>query len=100
MRKVFTEILPCGVLPVLSQHISHASALATVEIQYCLGCLRQDGPDQLMNLDSFGVLSPILPMLTGEKFFKTLTTRMIESVLLGMVHKLFMLYVFVFEFWK
>lgn len=85
MCKVFTEILPCGVLPALSQHISRASELGIFEKQCCLGCLPRDVPETLLsNLSHFEELSQILPMFTGQSLFQTLTTGVVESVLLGM----------------
>jgi hypothetical protein len=93
MCKVFTEILLNGILPALSQHISRASELGLFENQYCLGCLPRDVPKKLLDVNDFGVLSQILPMLTGQSFFQTLTTRMVESVLFGMVRDLLMRYV-------
>jgi len=93
MCKVFTRILPCGVLPVLSQHISRASELGIFENQCCLGCLPRDVPETLLDVNGFEVLSHILPMLIGQSFFQTLTTRMVESVLLGMARDSSMQYV-------
>jgi len=93
MCKLFTEILPRGILPALSQHISLASELGIFENQYCLGCLPQDIPETLLRLHGFMMLSQILPMLIGQTFFQTLTTGIVESTLLGMVHDLFMRYV-------
>ena len=90
MCKVFTGILPCGILPALSQHISRASQLGIFENQCCLGCLPRDVPETLLDAHGFEVLSQILPMLTGQNFFQTLTTRMLESMLLGMARDLFM----------
>jgi len=93
MCKVFTQILPCGILPALSQHISRASELGIFENQYCLGCLPRDIPEALLAINGFGRLSQILPMLTGQIFFQTLTTSMVESMLLGMAQNLSMMYV-------
>ena len=92
-RKVFTQILPCGILPALSRNISRASKLGIVENQYCLGCLPRDVPEMLLDLSYFEVLSQILPMLTSQSFFQTLTTRMVECVLLGLARDLSMRYV-------
>jgi len=100
MRKVFTRILTRGILPALSRHISWANELGIFENQYCLGCLPQDIPEMLFDLNGFAVLSQILPMLTGQTFFQTLATRMVESILLAMARDLSTLYVFVFDFWK
>jgi len=101
MRKVFTKILPCGILPALSQHISRACGLGIFENQYCLRCLRQHVPEQMLDLDGFEVLSRILPMFTGQTFFQTLSTRMVESMLLGMVHDLIMRYACIrIRLWK
>ena len=94
MRKVFTAILPHGILPALSQHILRASELGIFENQICLKCLRYDVPESLLGLNDFEVLSQILPMFTG------LSTGMIESVLLESVRALCRRYVFVFDFWK
>jgi len=93
MCKVFTEILPNGILPALNQHISRASELGLFENRYCLGCLPRDVPEKLLDVNDFEMLSQILPMLTSQSFFQTLTTRMVESVLLGMVRDLFTRYV-------
>jgi hypothetical protein len=102
MCKIFTETVPCGILPALSQYISQASELGIFENQYCLGCLPRDVPETLLHFHYFGLLSQILPMLTGQSFFQTLTTRMVESVLLGMARNSYIgyLHVFVFDFWK
>ena len=104
MCKLFTEIVPCGILPALSQHISRASELGIFENQYCFGCLPRDIPETLLDLAGFAVLSQILPMITGQSFFQTLTTKMVESMLLGMARGLSLRYVtryvFVFHFWK
>jgi hypothetical protein len=93
MRKVFTQILPCGILPALSQNISRASELGIIENQYCLGCLPRDVPETLLDLSYVEVLSQILPMLTSQNFFQTLSTRMVECVLLGMARDLSRRYV-------
>jgi len=95
MCKVFTKILPCGILPALSQHISWASELGIFENQHCLGCLPRDIPEKLLDFYDFSVLSQILPMLTARSFFQTLSTRMVESMLLGMAGDLFMRYVYI-----
>ena len=102
MHKVFTKILLCGILPALSRHISRASELGIFENHYCLGCLSRDIPVLLLDLNDFEILSQTLPMLTGQSLFQNLSTRMVESVLLGMVWDLSMQYVFlfVFDFWK
>jgi hypothetical protein len=92
MRKVFTEILPYGILPAISEHISRASELGIFENQYCLGCLPRDIPKKLLDSNDFGLLSQILPLLTGQSFCQTLTTRMIESMLLGMARSLSLRY--------
>jgi hypothetical protein len=39
-------------------------------------------------------------MLTGQNLFQTLSTRMVESVLLGMARDLSARYAFAFDFWK
>ena len=58
-------------------------------------------PERLLDYRDFGVLSQILPMLTDQNFFQTLTTRMIESALLGIIRELSLdMYVFIFDFWK
>jgi hypothetical protein len=90
MHKVFTGILPCGILPALSQHISRASELGIFENQSCLRCLRYDVFESLLDLDDFEMLSQILPMFTG------LSTILVESVLLGRVREPFWRYVIVF----
>jgi hypothetical protein len=92
MHKLFTKILPCGILPALSQRISRTSELGIFENQYCARCLLQDIPETLLDVNGFEVLSQILPMLTGQNFFQTLTTSMVESTLLGMARDLFMRY--------
>ena len=74
MFKVFTRILPCGILPALSQHISRASELGIFENQYCLGCLSRDSiPETLLDLNGFEVLSLIFPMFPGQSFFEVLS---------------------------
>jgi hypothetical protein len=81
MHKIFTQILPCGILPALSQPIARASELGIFQNEYCLArSLPRDVPGTLLHFDDFEVLSQILPMLTGQNFFQTLTTRMVESV--------------------
>ena len=83
---IFTKILLGGILPAVSQHISRASELGIFENHYCLGCLPRDIPDMFLDSNSdFEMLSRILPMLTGQDFFQTLSTRVVEAVLLGMV---------------
>ena len=58
-------------------------------------------PERLLDYRDFGMLSQILPMLTDQNFFQTLTTRMIESALLGIIRELSLdMYVFIFDFWK
>jgi hypothetical protein len=89
MCKVFTQILPCGILPALSQYISRASELGIFENHCCLGCLQGDIPERLLDDHGFEVLSLILPMLLGQNFFQTLITGIVESVLLGMACDLF-----------
>ena len=85
MCKIFTEILPCGILPALNQHISRASELGIFENQYCLGCLPRDVPETLLSyLSRFEELSQVLPMFTRQSLFQNFTTRVVESVLLGM----------------
>ena len=95
MCKLFTRILHYGILPALSQHISRASELGLFENRYCLGCLPQDVPNHeiLSDINSFEELSEILGMCTGQNFFQTLSTRMVESRLLGMAQGLSMQYV-------
>jgi len=88
MWKVFTRILPCGILPALSQQISQASELGISGNQYCLRCLPRQVSEALLDVNDFEVLSQILPMLTGQSFFQTLSTIMVESVLLGMARDL------------
>ena len=83
MCKVFTEILPCGVLPALSQHISRFSdELGIFENQMCLGCFFESLPAGTEWFKNFELLFQILPILRGQNFFQTLTTRMVESALL------------------
>jgi hypothetical protein len=93
MHKVFTQILPCAILPALSQHISRASEPGIFENQHCLGCLPRDIPAKLLDFNDFELLFQILPMLTDQSFFQTLATRMVELVLLNMAQDLFMWYV-------
>jgi hypothetical protein len=93
MRKLFTQILPCGILPALNQYISQASELGIFENQYCLGCRLGDIPETLLAAIDFEQLSQILPMLTSQSFFQTLTTRVVESMLLRMARGLSMEYV-------
>jgi len=93
MCKVFTEILPCGVLPALSQHISRASELGIFENQICLGCFFESLDPGTEWFGNFESLFQILPMLTGQNFFQTLTTRMVESALLRVARNLSRRYV-------
>jgi len=95
MCKLFTEILPCGILPALSQHISQVSELGIFENQYCLGCLPRDVPatGMLLGLGDFLVQSQILPMFTSQSFFQAFSTSMVESTLLGIMVCLIMRYV-------
>jgi hypothetical protein len=88
MSKVLTQILPCGILPALSQHISRASELGIFENQYCLGCLPRDVLKRRFNSQDFQELSETLAMCMDQNFFQTLSTRMLESVLLGMARQL------------
>ena len=103
MHKVFMEILLQGILPALDQHILDTSKLGIFESQNCLGCL-QEVPEMLLNMHDFAALSQILPMCTGQNYFQTLCTRVIESTLLTMVHSLMKehksQYVFVIDLWK
>ena len=103
MHKVFNEILLRGVLPALGQQIPCVSDLGIFESQNCLRC-PQDVLESLSHNLGTGftieVLSEILPMCAGQNFFQTLCTRIIESILLGMVWKFPMRYVFVFDFWN
>ena len=103
MHKVFTNTLPCGIIPALSQQISWVSELGIYDKQDCLGCLHHILRDLpvWMNPDDFNELSGILPSCTGQDFFQTLCTTMIETTLLGMVW--FILdeqFVFIFDSWK
>jgi hypothetical protein len=98
MHKIFTEILSCGILPALGQHISRARESGIFEIQNCLGCHL---PDISGNIHyHFGALSGILSMCTGQNSFQALCTRTIESALLGLLWDLNDRYVFVLELWK
>lgn len=84
---VFTNILPCGIIPVLSQQISWVSELGFYDKTDCLGCLLhmlRDLP-AWMNPYDFDELSGILPRCIGQDFFQTLCTTMIETTLLGIV---------------
>jgi hypothetical protein len=87
VHKALTNILPCGIIPALSQQISWVSELGIYDKQDCLGCLHHILRDLSvwMNPDDFNELSGILPSCTSQDFFQTLCTTMIESTLLGMV---------------
>ena len=101
MRNILELILPGGILAALSQDISPASKLGILKNGNCLRYLSPDLSEIfLLEPESFEALSQILPVLTGQYFFHTLTTRMVESMLLGMARELFTLYVFVFDFWE
>jgi len=65
MCKVFTEILPYGVLPALTQHISWASEPGIFENQICLGCFFEPHHPGTGWFKSFELLFQILPMLMG-----------------------------------
>ena len=95
MCKAFTQILARGILPALSQHISQANELGIFENQGCLGCLLHwpDVPEVLLDIYGFDMLSQILPMLIDQTFFQTLTTGMVESMLLGIMWHLLLRYV-------
>ena len=103
MQKIFIAILPHGILPMLDQHISRASELGFFENQNCFRCL-QDVPNLKMLVvlnTSFEELLQILPMCTSQNFFQSFCTRVLESVLLGMVWiRMSNRYIFVFDFWK
>ena len=85
--KVFTEIIPHGILPALSRQISWASKkLGIFESRSCLQCLWEwhDVPE--LDLYNFGLLSrQTVRMCTDQNFFQILCTRMVESTLLGRV---------------
>jgi len=101
MCKVFIAILPCGILPALSQYISRINNLGIFEDSYCLRC-QQEIPEGLVDYSyDYEALIGILPMCTAENFFQTFCTRVIESSLSWMVRTTaYMEYVFVFDFWK
>ena len=85
MCKVFTKILPCGVPPALSQHISRVSELGIFENQ----CVSSASSSHIPELSgSENLLFQILPMLSGQNFFQTLTTRVVESALLRVARNL------------
>jgi hypothetical protein len=104
MYKVFTKILPRGILPALGQQISRASKkLGIFESKNCLRCLQDhDVPERLLDRHGLGVLCRIVRMCTDQNFFQILCTRMVESMLLGLVESIFdERYVFmVFDLWK
>lgn len=94
MHKVFTVIIYRGILPALSEHILSASLeLGIIENQ----TLRSQSSflESLTDFDGFEVLSCILPMCTGQDFFQTLCTRVVESALHGMVPHRYEWYIFV-----
>ena len=73
MYKVLTEIISCGILPALSQHILRASELDIIENPNLMW--QPAFFERLMDHDQFELLSWILPMCTGQNFFQTLCTR-------------------------
>ena len=87
MEKAFTEIVSRGILLALRQHVFRARELGLLENQYCFGCQQhvQKFPLTLFDIRSYDILSEILPMCTGQKYFQLLCTRVIECTLLGMV---------------
>ena len=88
MHKVFNEILLRGILPAFGQQISRtASKLGIFESQNCLKCLQASlrAVPEFESLSDDLVLCEILPMCTGQNFFQTLCTRMVEYELLRMV---------------
>ena len=95
MCEVFTEILPCGVLPALSQHISRVNELGIFENQICLGCFFESHPGTEWTRN-FELLFQILPILRGQNFFQVLSTRMVESALLRVARDLSEEYVCIF----
>ena len=103
MHKLFTEILPCSILPALGQYISQARKLGIVENQTCLACRLGDIPENLLPISysGFYMLSGILRvrMCASQNFFQALCTRAVEATLLRILWKLYE-YVFIFEFWK
>jgi hypothetical protein len=85
LHNVFTEIISCGILPALSEHISmHARKLGINQNQHLRNYEKAEF-ERLMGLNGFEVLSCILPMCTGQNFFQTFCTRVAESALLEMV---------------
>ena len=105
MQKALTEILPHGILLALRQHVLRASELGIFEHQYCFRCQEhvQDFPDALLDPPHYDTLSGILPICTGQNFFQTLCTRLIECTLLGMVWTIVngkLKCVFVFDIWN
>ena len=99
MYRVFTQILPCGILPALSQHISYTSKLGIFENPNCLRCLKGD-PELLLSPYNYRALITILSMCTAQDFFQTFCTRAIEYTLLAMVGNMSIEYVFVLDFWR
>jgi hypothetical protein len=101
MCKVFTGILPRGILPALSQHISRISKLGIFENPNSLRS-QQEIPEGLVDCRyDYEALFGILAMCTTENFFQTLCTQVLESSLFWMVRNAAdMEYVFVFDFWK
>jgi hypothetical protein len=86
MYKVFTEILPRGILPALSQQISRASKkLGIFESKSCLRCLQDHDVPEKLDLDDLEVLCRIVRMCTDSNFFQILCTRLVEFMLLGLV---------------
>jgi hypothetical protein len=106
MHKVFTQILPCGILPALSQYISWASEQGIFENHYYFRCCWRDVPTAnrglLDSYSNFEAVIGILPMCTSQHFFQTFCTRVIESTLLEKVQASLscVMYVFLFDFWK
>jgi hypothetical protein len=87
MQKVLAKILPHGILLALGHHVLRAGELGFFENEYCFRCQQhvQNFPETLFDIQCYDILSEILPICTGQSFFETLCTRIVECTLLGMV---------------
>jgi len=97
MQKISTAILPCATIPVLGQESSQVNQLGIFEDPICLGCRQDDIPRKLFPTDGCDILLRILPMCTGQIFFQTLCTRIVESILLEMVREMFRRYLYLYS---
>ena len=98
MLKIFTGILSCGILPALDQYILRASESGAFQNQNCLRCWQDPPPGRLLGHHDWELLLRILPICTDQIFFQILCTRIVESILLGEVQQMCLLYVFIFDF--